>query len=126
MEVGPSNWTMEKGHVPWSDFKVHGVNRPLVYTQQFVVCNCLAPVHMVVPREATQLGPLHTWAKSHDREIVRAQKKVSKGRPNTPPKLCNVVIDLKCSVKPYVTMPLTKCYFNEFLFMQVLTHDKIE
>jgi hypothetical protein len=29
------------------------------------------------------LGPLHTQAKSHDHKIVRAQKKVSKGRPNT-------------------------------------------
>ena len=28
------------------------------------------------------LGPLHTRAKSHDHKIVRAQKKVSKGRPN--------------------------------------------
>jgi hypothetical protein len=31
---------------------------------------------------------------------------------------------LKCSVKSYVTMPSTKCYFNEFLFIQILTHDK--
>ena len=30
----------------------------------------------------------------------------------------------KCSVKSYVTRPSTKCYFKEFLFMQVLTHDK--
>jgi hypothetical protein len=30
------------------------------------------------------LGPLHTRAKSRDHEIVGAQKKVSKGRPNTP------------------------------------------
>ena len=28
------------------------------------------------------LGPLHTRAKSRDHEIVRAQKKVSKGRPS--------------------------------------------
>ena len=33
---------------------------------------------------------------------------------------------LKCSVKPYMTGLSTKCYFDEFLFMQVLTHDKIE
>jgi hypothetical protein len=33
---------------------------------------------------------------------------------------------LKCSVKPYVIGPSTKCYFIEFLFMLVLTHDKIE
>jgi hypothetical protein len=32
---------------------------------------------------------------------------------------------LKCSVKPYVIGPSTKCYFNEFLFMWVLTHDKL-
>ena len=39
------------------------------------------------------LGPLHTQAKNCDHEIVRAQKKVPKGRPNTPPKLCSVVTD---------------------------------
>ena len=37
------------------------------------------------------LGPLHTRAKSHDHETVRAQKKVFKGCPNTPPKSCSVV-----------------------------------
>ena len=31
---------------------------------------------------------------------------------------------LKCSVKPHMTGPSTRCYFNELLFMQVLTHDK--
>ena len=40
---------------------------------------------------ATYLGPLHTRAKSRDHEIVRAQKKVPKGRPNTPPNSCSVV-----------------------------------
>ena len=39
------------------------------------------------------LGPLHTRAKSRDHEIVRAQKKVSKGRPKTPPKSSSVVTD---------------------------------
>jgi hypothetical protein len=33
---------------------------------------------------------------------------------------------LECSVKAYVSGPLTKCYINEFLLMRVLTHDKIE
>ena len=33
---------------------------------------------------------------------------------------------LKCSVKPYVTGSSTKRYFNECLFMHVLSHDKIE
>ena len=32
---------------------------------------------------------------------------------------------LECSVKAYVAGPSTKCYFNEILFMRVLTHDKI-
>ena len=40
---------------------------------------------------AAHLGPLHTRARSSDHEIVRAQMKVSKGRPNTPPELCGVV-----------------------------------
>ena len=38
------------------------------------------------------LGPLHTRAKSRDHEIVRAQKKVSKSRPNTPPKSSTMVM----------------------------------
>jgi hypothetical protein len=33
---------------------------------------------------------------------------------------------LKCGVKSYVTVSSTKCYFNEFLFIRILTHDKIE
>ena len=36
-------------------------------------------------------GPLHTRANSRDHEIVRAQKKVSIGRPNIPPNSCCVV-----------------------------------
>jgi hypothetical protein len=31
MKVGPSNQTMEKGHLPWSDFMVHGVNPALSF-----------------------------------------------------------------------------------------------
>ena len=30
MEVGPSSGTMENGHIPWSTFMVHGVDRPLL------------------------------------------------------------------------------------------------
>ena len=29
MEVGPASRTMKKCHLPWSDFMVHGVNRPV-------------------------------------------------------------------------------------------------
>ena len=36
-------------------------------------------------------GHFHTRAKSRDHVIVRAQKKVCKGRPKTPPKPCSVV-----------------------------------
>ena len=39
---------------------------------------------------------------------------------------CCVVTPLTCSVKSYVIGPSTKCYFNEFLFMWVLKHNKIE
>ena len=40
-------------------------------------------------------GPLHTRAKSRDQEIVRAQKKVSKGHPKASPKSWIVVTDLQ-------------------------------
>ena len=45
-------------------------------------------------------GPLHTRAKRRDHEIVRAQKKVSKGRLETPPKSCSAVTDpqVQCEV----------------------------
>jgi hypothetical protein len=46
-------------------------------------------------RVVVGLGPLHTRAKSRDHEIVRAQKKVSKVRPYTPPRSCGVVMDLQ-------------------------------
>ena len=70
--------------------------------------------------------PLHTWAKSRGHEIVRAQKKVSKGHPTH---LRNHVVwsqTLNCNVKSYVIGSSTKCYFNEFVFMQVLIHEKIK
>jgi hypothetical protein len=64
-------------------------------------------------------GSLHTWGKSRDHEIVRAQKKVSKSRPNTPAKTHVVWSQiLKSSVKSYVTGFSTKCHFHEFLFMR--------
>ena len=40
------------------------------------------------------IGPLHTQAKSRDHEIVRAQMKVCKGHPKTPPKSCSMTTDL--------------------------------
>ena len=75
---------------------------------------------------AACLGPLHTRAKSREHEIVRAQMKVSKGRPKTPQSHVVWTQTLKCSVKSYVTGPQPIGYFNEFLFMQVRTNNKIE
>jgi hypothetical protein len=72
------------------------------------------------------LGPPHTRAKSRDHEIVGAQRKCPKAVPTH---LQNHVVwsrIFKCSVKSYVTRASTKCYFNEFLFMRVLTHGAIE
>ena len=56
----------------------------------YVVCLVLSGID---PITILVLGPLHTRAKSCDHEIVRAQKKVSKGCPKTPPKSCSVVTD---------------------------------
>jgi hypothetical protein len=72
------------------------------------------------------LGPLNTRAKSHDHEVVRAQKKVSKAVPRHLQHHVVLSRTLKCSVKPYVTGLSTKCYFNESLLIHVLAHDKIE
>ena len=49
-----------------------------------------------------------------------------KAIPRRPPSHVVWSRTLKCSVKSYVTGPLVKCYFNEFLFMQVFTHNKIQ
>ena len=35
MEVGPWTHTIKKGHLPWSNFMVHSVNRPLVNISNF-------------------------------------------------------------------------------------------
>jgi hypothetical protein len=61
---------------------------------------------------AACLGPLHTRANSHDHEIVRAQMKVSKGRPKTPHSHVVWIRTLKCIVKSYVTEPSTKRQFQ--------------
>jgi hypothetical protein len=53
----------------------------------------LSETNRICGTQISYLGPLHTRAKSHDHKIVRAQKKVSKGRRKTPPKSCSVVTD---------------------------------
>jgi hypothetical protein len=54
-------------------------------------CRGLPVFVLGLPRAINSVGiwgPLHTQAKSRDHEIVRAQKKVSKGHcPNTPSKI---------------------------------------
>ena len=69
----------------------------------------------------------NTRAESRDHGIVRAQKK-SVQRPSQDHLQTHVVWSrtLKSSVKSYVIKPSIECDFNEFQFMQVLTHDKIE
>ena len=72
-------------------------------------------------------GPLHTRAKSRDRVIVGAQKKSVHRLSQDTFKLMLVWSrDLKRSVKSYVTGSSTTCYFNEFMFIWVLTHDNIQ
>ena len=53
-------------------------------------------LHLVLPIPfclAQYSGPLHTRTKSREHEIVRAQNKVSEGRPKAPPKSCSAVTD---------------------------------
>jgi hypothetical protein len=63
------------------------------------------------------LGPLHKRAKSCDHEIVRAQKKSSKGCPKTPPKSCSVVTDPQvwCEV-------ICDRVLNQMLFQWIFIH----
>ena len=65
----------------------------------------------------TDLEPLHTRAKSRDHEFVRAQKKVSKGRPNTPPKSSSVVTDPLVSCEVICNRAL-----NQMLFQWISIH----
>ena len=61
-------------------------------------CNCESPKERVCPKAVPTHLPNHAvWSRA-----------------------------LKCSVKPYVTGPSTKLYFNAFLFMRVLINDTIE
>ena len=57
---------------------------------------------------------------------MRAQKKVFKGPPNTPPKSCSVVTDPLVQCEAICDRALNQMLFNEFLFMQVFAHDKVE
>ena len=122
-----------------NEFKFHSVtcytnsivSRIHVNTPKLRTITCSLVATCVIPRSlecsyvALNLGPPHTRVTSRDHKLVRAQKKVSKGRP--PTHLRDHVVwsqTLKCSAQPYVTGPSTICHFNEFLFVPVLTHNK--
>ena len=53
----------------------------------------LVQTHFSCDYQSEDRGMHKVRAKSRDHEIMRAQKKVFKGRPSTPPKSCNVVMD---------------------------------
>ena len=68
------------------------------------------------------LAPLGLRAKSHDHELVRVQKKASKDCLRH---LQNHVVWSRI-LKYSVTQASTKCYSNEFRFMRVFIHVKME
>ena len=104
------------------DFTLH--SRVRDHTTWFWRCVGTALEHFLLHSHNFMVTTLGSWWSGP--EIVRAQKKVSRGRPKTPPNHGVWSQALKCSVKPYVTGPSTGCYFTEFLFVWVLTGDKIE
>jgi hypothetical protein len=58
------------------------------------------------------LEPLRIQAKSHDHELVRAQMRVSKGRPNTPPHSCSVVTNPQVSLNlGLLSDPISNLFF---------------
>ena len=146
MEVGPWTRTIEKGPLPWSDFIVHSVNQPsYTYDEikfpQDILANRVRSLVLLSLNLLPSNTPIinenlpTTWINllrappTHEPRAVtmklwEPKRKCSKAVPTH---LQNHVVwsrTLKCSVKSYVTEPSTKIYFNEFLFMQALTHDK--
>jgi hypothetical protein len=92
-------------------------------------------VHSMGPRNITMGSEtLRKETKGHFTHEPRAMtmklRKLKRTCPKAVPRhLQNHVVwsrTLKCSVKSYVTGPSTQCYFNEFLFMWVLTRNNIE
>ena len=70
-------------------------------------------------------GHLHTRAKSRDHEIMRVQKKVSKGHPNTPPNSCSVVVGLQSVVWSRMWWgPRPNAISMNLYLCGVLPHDK--
>ena len=66
----------------------------------------------------TDLGPLHTQAKSRDHVMVRAQMKVSNGRPKTPPTSCSSVV-----TDPWVWCEVICDWaLNQMLFQWISIH----
>jgi hypothetical protein len=76
---------------PWSRGRGSGFSGDAPIHHLGVCNNRWGYLERPVKAEPWNFGPLHTRAKSHDHEIVRAQKKASKCCPKTPPKSCNVV-----------------------------------
>ena len=74
-------------------------------------------LHTLHDDKTKYLAPLHTRAKSCDHEIVRAQKKVAKGRPKAPPKSCSVVMDPQVWCEAIWNWSL-----NQMLFQQISIH----
>ena len=62
------------------------------------------------------LGSLHIRVKIRDHEMVRAQRKVSKGRPYTPPKSCSVVMDPRVSCEVICDRALDQMLFQWFFY----------
>ena len=89
--------------------------------------------------ELTEVGLHHSMVSTVDGHFIHEpravtmklwepKRKVSKGRPTTPPNSYKLVWSqtFKCSVKSYVIGPSIKCYFDEFLFVQIFMHGQIE
>jgi hypothetical protein len=80
----------------------------------------------------SRLGFFNTWGHfTHEPRAVamklrEPKRKCLKAVPTHFQNHVGMVTDPKCSVKSYVTGLSIKCYFHEFLFMRVLTHDQIE
>jgi hypothetical protein len=118
MAGGWPQWQLHKGKYSATD---HPLTCQILYGVRWKPCPQTYSTWTDRPLRATSHTSQEPWPWNCESPKEKCSKAV-------PTHLQNHVVVwsriLECSLKLYVTGPSTKCYFNEFLFTQVLTHVK--
>jgi hypothetical protein len=118
MAGGWPQWQLHKGKYSATD---HPLTCQILYGVRWKPCPQTYSTWTDRPLRATSHTSQELWPWNCESPKEKCPKAV-------PTHLQNHVVVwsriLECSKKLYVTGPSIKCYFNEFLFTWVLTHDK--